>query len=93
MDVTRGLLHSFEKPVSNPAITIPSIKHVEGKYPIPRLRCLTQALEKTTPLLISLGEMGGEGGAAFGRRDMFQGHTPEKRETWIQVSVQNLFNL
>lgn len=67
---------------------MPSIKHVEGKFPSPGLRRLTQALEKTTSLLISLGEVGGEGGAAFGRRDVSLGHTPEKWETWIQVSAQ-----
>jgi len=79
VDVTRWLLHHFEKPHSNSAFTTPSIKHVEGKFPSSRLGHVTQALEKTTPLLISLGQMGGEGGATFGRRDVSLGHTPEKR--------------
>lgn len=86
--LTRWLLHRFEKPDASSAITMPSIKHVEGKFPSPRLRHLTRALEKTTPLLISLGKMGGEGGATFGRRDVSLGHTPEKWETRVQVSAQ-----
>lgn len=32
--------------------------------------------------------MGGEGVATLGRRDRSLGHTPEKWETWIQVSAQ-----
>lgn len=81
-------LCGFEKPDSNSAITVPSLKHAEGKFPGSKLWHLSRASEKTTPLLISLGERGGEGGATFGRRDEPLGHTHEKRETWIPVSAQ-----